>query len=1539
MPSVSWEGPLDEIVNPYIAGAPVTEQRMFFGREDVFNWIQNSLAGQYADHILVVHGQRRVGKTSVLKQLGNRLPKRYIPVFFDLQGRTHTTLDRFLWWLAREITRVLKQERGIEIPLPDKEAFTADLEYFENRFLPDLKPILGDGTLLLTFDEFDNLEESEVKEELARPLVDYLRRLMGQGGLNFIFSIGSSGRKLENMQAAYTEFFKTALYKKISFLNEEQTRGLITRPVEGVIEYEHAAVERIYNIASGHPYFTQLTCHELFARCQRTEQRKIAKADVEAILEDVVERGTVNLKFVWDEASDIEKWSLAALAQLDKPDPRAVAEYLRKNRVRFSETDLTSGLLHLREKDVLTPENRFVIHLLKLWLQKNRPIEQAREELTEVNPIANRYIEIGLEFKDSRIYDKAIESFQEALAISKDNLQAQVNIALVYMDQKTYDKAIVEFEKALTMDDEDVSARSGLCEAHLALGDTAMTRGRAKEAVVSYQRVLAINIEHTEARGRMAELSRQRAEKALVDGKDEEALSAFSEALKYTPEDPTLIARVDKVRAEKNIKVLAALVARSEKEAGAKNWEKAIATLNDALEVSPEDESIVKKIASIQEKQQKEHLTAILAKADQAEKVGRWDTAITTLNEYLNLRPADAVVQKRLSDLIEAKHTAWLSAIVTRADQAVAYQNWDEALAVLNEVLALESDNAAIQRKVAKVHEARRVAELNAMLKRVEQAVQAGRWDEAINMLNEGVACEPENETLQAKLTEVRTAKREARHKAALRLVDGATQAGKWESAIEVLNETLAIEPDNAEFQNKLIEIKKQQRENKLNSLRTQALGFAKAEKFEEALAAWEQYLALEPADTEKAQAEFEAVKKAQGLAKSYAEAQKAYAKKHYDQAVNLLKEVIHQNENHKDASYLLAQAIELRRTTRKWWQSKWLWGAVGSVIVLAVAWFAFRPGSPLMTTIFASTAAPITTNTPGTSAPSVGPATATIATALPTATALPLPYSWARLNSGQFLPRDQVTAIVVDPTDPGVIYAGTENAGVYKSIDGGLSWQPAHSGLERANISTLIIDPREPSTLYAGVAPGGIYKTTDGAKIWLPINSGIELPGADFLSIVVMDPQNNEHLYFTQNASLYESLDGGETWQQIQIPACMLSGGISNLAVHPNDGKTIFIMEFNSGDTFSCPIGIYKSQDSGKTWDQISVSISETELGNNSLAIDPRNPENIFFSEGFGGRRLIGSLDGGNTWNNLMEGGCSALAFDTINRNRTYCGGGGGLWVSNDEGATWSSIDIPSANSFQAIAFSPLAPKVILAGGVGVYISQDEGKSWDERNSGLGGSIFQLKIDPSNTSTLYGEDAWANSYVSTDSGHTWNQSNIDTSYLNPAVLPLGQCQPLAYLGSDKQTGYAVGCMAWDSFHSNDGGKTWDKCNRKNVGNVWVTRSLTRLVIDPRDNNKLIIASLGDGILISVDGCQSWTRNNNGLVSVFVNTVAIDPNNPDTIYTGTDGGAYISFDGGKNWGQVNDGLLGATVVYSIAVDKDSNVYAATPYGIFKLEGK
>jgi len=411
-------------INPYIAGAPVLESRMFFGREDVFSWIERSLSGKFVDHILVLHGQRRVGKTSVLKHLGNRLPKRYIPIFIDLQGRVSTTLPRFLWWLSREITRAL------DLPKPDREPFEEDPDYFETQFLPQMEEKLGSDVLLFTFDEFDTLENTSAQEGLALPFMAILKRLMEHTALNFIFSIGSSGRKLENMQAAYTGFFKQALYCKISFLSESDARDLITKPVEGVVQFDLDAVDRIYEITSGHPYFIQLICHELFSVCQKSDTWKVSKSDVEGILDAVIERGTVNLKFVWDEASELEKWVLSSLAQFDGgADLAALEKFLKGQKVRFIHQDLESAILRLREKDVLASSNRFVIYLMKLWLVQNRSIEQVREELTAVNPIVSRLLQVGHEYLDQGELEKAVDSFEEALQSEEDNLEVRMGLA------------------------------------------------------------------------------------------------------------------------------------------------------------------------------------------------------------------------------------------------------------------------------------------------------------------------------------------------------------------------------------------------------------------------------------------------------------------------------------------------------------------------------------------------------------------------------------------------------------------------------------------------------------------------------------------------------------------------------------------------------------------------------------------------------------------------------------------------------------------------------------------------------------------------------------------------------------------------------------------------------------------------------------------------------------------------------------------------------------------------------------------------------
>jgi photosystem II stability/assembly factor-like uncharacterized protein len=203
--------------------------------------------------------------------------------------------------------------------------------------------------------------------------------------------------------------------------------------------------------------------------------------------------------------------------------------------------------------------------------------------------------------------------------------------------------------------------------------------------------------------------------------------------------------------------------------------------------------------------------------------------------------------------------------------------------------------------------------------------------------------------------------------------------------------------------------------------------------------------------------------------------------------------------------------------------------------------------------------------------------------------------------------------------------------------------------------------------------------------------------------------------------------------------------------------------------------------------------------------------------------------------------------------------------------------------------------------------------------------TLYRHPENPQLLYAIYGRDKPPYLHFSPDGGASWE----------PAV-GMGSISD-ARLFFDHQDGqriYLIGDL--DFFRSDDTGWTWRECGRPDA---WSARGPSRLLVDPRDPDRLLMATRGAGILVSTDGCGGWEASNQGLKSMFVNTLAMDPSSPDTLYAGTDSGAYVSFDAGKSWGEINDGLLGATVVYSIVVDKDSNVYAATPYGIFTLEGK
>ena len=508
--------------------------------------------------------------------------------------------------------------------------------------------------------------------------------------------------------------------------------------------------------------------------------------------------------------------------------------------------------------------------------------------------------------------------------------------------------------------------------------------------------------------------------------------------------------------------------------------------------------------------------------------------------------------------------------------------------------------------------------------------------------------------------------------------------------------------------------------------------------------------MALNPEDRDNAQKEVDALRRRQATATAYAEAQQALAKKEYDRAIGLLKEVLTHDVDFKDASRLLAEAIEFRRTARTWWQNKLLWAATSGAVVLALVWIGFRPGSPLATAIFSASAPAariVVTGEPRL-------VSTTPPTAAPSPTSTPVPMGWARLNSAQFLSRDTIHAIAINPSDPGVIYVGALHAGVFKSIDGGLSWQPAQNGMEGASIDTLVIDPQQPETLYAGVYGGGLYRTSDAGANWVSYGPDFEEPGG-VDSIIVIDPADRQHLYYAPNGLSFESLDGGKTWSDFNrgdSKSCPTQ--IGALLLDPED-QSLYANQW--GPEGSCSPGVYRSRDHGRTWNLVGLEGIDSITGL-FMGRDSSGAKTLIAL----GHSTYFSSDLGLSWK-TQNFFCNTIAVDPEMDTTLYCGRSDGISKSTDGGSSW--VEIPGAHGFtsiQAIAALAGASKLVV-GSAEVAISADQGASWSRYDSGLAGQQVDLAIDSTNPSIFYlaysGRDGPQCNplYRSDDSGRTWS--------------------------------------------------------------------------------------------------------------------------------------------------------------------------------------
>lgn len=373
--------------NPYVAGSPLTRPEIFVGREDVFQFINESLIGKHQDNVIVLYGQRRTGKTSVLYQMHRHVDPRYLPILVDLQGLSLNSLEGFFWELASVIQRALRRDHRVDVPRPRPEEFAENpVQYFQSEFLEQVWNALGDRHLLLMVDETTRLEEQVQAGRLDRQVYDHLRSLMQHSPrLNFIFSLGT---RLAQERREYGVLFNVALYKEISWLDRQAAINLITRPVESMYRYDPEAVERILEMTSGHPFYTQLLCHSLFARWQRQGTTSITVHDVDEVLAEVMERATATLKFEWDESTPEERLVLVAcveaLGSARQPiQVGDVEQILRSYTIPLPRGDIVRALQNLVARETLLGRDgyRFAVEIMRLWVQQQKRMEWVQEEV------------------------------------------------------------------------------------------------------------------------------------------------------------------------------------------------------------------------------------------------------------------------------------------------------------------------------------------------------------------------------------------------------------------------------------------------------------------------------------------------------------------------------------------------------------------------------------------------------------------------------------------------------------------------------------------------------------------------------------------------------------------------------------------------------------------------------------------------------------------------------------------------------------------------------------------------------------------------------------------------------------------------------------------------------------------------------------------------------------------------------------------------------------------------------------------------------
>ncbi|MEI7491598.1 MAG: T9SS type A sorting domain-containing protein [Bacteroidota bacterium] len=602
-------------------------------------------------------------------------------------------------------------------------------------------------------------------------------------------------------------------------------------------------------------------------------------------------------------------------------------------------------------------------------------------------------------------------------------------------------------------------------------------------------------------------------------------------------------------------------------------------------------------------------------------------------------------------------------------------------------------------------------------------------------------------------------------------------------------------------------------------------------------------------------------------------------------------------------------------------------------------------------------------------------------------------------------VPVISVGDIAIDPRHPDTIWCGTGEAnsssfsflgnGIYRSVDAGTTW--LHMGLTNsAYIGRVLVDNSNSNRIFAAACGNlfttsderGVYRSNDGGQTWDRV---LFLTDSTSAIDLAQNPENPQIIYaamwercrglvyrhsFGQSSGIWRSIDGGTTWSELT----------NGLPKGSNVGRIgIDISKSNPDILYACydmdnqEVGVYKSSDGGSSWTRTSDAALQGMSSNfgwyfGQIRIQPDDPDRVYVM----GVDLYRTDNGGASWNNISNYNIHvdhhAMCF--LQNNRMLEGNDGGLYLTSTYGNSWTKINNLPLTQFYAIDIDYQLPQRIYGGTQDNNSIRTSTGGTSDWQAILGGDGMYCLVDYTNSDIIYAEYQNGNLYRSinggasmqyisgpmendrvnwsaplamhpqdpsilyfgtyrvwktTDMGSSWQAvsgdlthggsnyfytlTTIDISTVNPSVVITGSGDGMVHI-------------------STNNGQTWQDISA-GLPQRWVTH----VKADPFDAQALYVTLSGfrwdeplPHVFKSGDLGQHWTDISGNLPEFPVNDIVVDPEIPGRIIVATDAGLYGTTDGGQTWSWIWD-RMPAVPVYTLKIHAPTRTLVAGTYGL------